>query len=374
MLHHLLTRAMRIMRVTCTIVLAAATLAISVPAHAAGPQFTPVTPLPPGAALSFPKDYGAHPDYKTEWWYVTGWLNTPDGKPLGFQVTFFRSATGHDRANPSQFAPKQLIIGHAAISDPANGKLLHDQRSAREGFGLSYAKTGDTNVKLQDWHMERTADGSYTVHVDSAQFKFDIKLQPSQAVLPEDDRGYSRKGPRPGQASYYYSEPHLQVSGNITRNGKPTAVTGSAWLDHEWFSEYVDPNANGWDWIGANLDDGGAMMAFQIRSKTGAKLWAHATWRDASGKITQFASDQVNFTPQRRWRSPRTNAEYPVATQLTTGSTVWDIVPLQDDQELDSRRSTGAVYWEGAVTLSRDGKRAGRAYLELTGYVRAMKL
>jgi predicted secreted hydrolase len=110
-------------------------------------------------------------------------------------------------------------------------------------------------------------------------------------------------------------------------------------------------------------------MAFQIRSKTGAKLWAHATWRDASGKITQFAPDQVTFTPQRRWRSPRTNAEYPVATQLTTGSAVWDLVPLQDDQELDSRRSTGAVYWEGAVTVKRDGKPAGRAYLELTGYV-----
>ena len=352
----------------------AVALASSILAYAAGPQFTAVTPLPPGAALSFPKDYGAHPDYKTEWWYVTGWLNTPDGKPLGFQVTFFRSASGHDRANPSQFAPRQLIIGHAALSDPANGKLLHDQRSAREGFGLSYAKTGDTNVKLEDWHMLRTADGSYTVRVDSAQFKFDIKLSPSQAVLPEDDRGYSRKGPRPDQASYYYSEPHLKVSGNVTRNGKPSAVTGSAWLDHEWFSEYVDPNANGWDWVGANLIDGGALMAFQIRGKTGAKLWAHATWRDASGKITQFAPDQVTFTPQRRWRSPRTNAEYPVATQLTTGSAVWDLVPLQDDQELDSRRSTGAVYWEGAVTLSRDGKPAGRAYLELTGYVSAMKL
>jgi predicted secreted hydrolase len=354
--------------------LALAACALALPAYSAAPQFATVTPLPPGATLSFPKDYGAHTDFKTEWWYVTGWLNTPDGKPVGFQVTFFRSATAHDRANPSQFAPKQLIIGHAALSDPANGKLLHDQRSAREGFGLSYARSGDTDVKLEDWHMVRTADGSYTVHVDAAQFKFDITLQPTQAVMPEDQRGFSRKGPRPEQASYYYSEPHLQVSGNITRNGKAAAVTGSAWLDHEWFSEYVDPNGAGWDWMGANLDDGGALMAFQIRSKTGAKLWAHATWRDASGKITQFERDQVQFAPQRKWRSPRTNAEYPVATRLTTGGTVWDVVPLQDDQELDSRRSVGAVYWEGAVTLNRDGKRVGRAYLELTGYVSAMKL
>jgi predicted secreted hydrolase len=343
-------------------------------AQAAAPAFAPVTPLPPGASLRFPADYGAHPDYKTEWWYVTGWLNTPDGKPLGFQVTFFRSATEHDRANPSQFAPKQLIIGHAAVSDPANGKLLHDQRSAREGFGLSYAKVGDTDVKLDDWHMTRAADGSYAIHVDAPNFALDLKLAPSQPLLLQGEQGYSRKGPLPSQSSYYYSEPHLATSGTITRAGKAAAVTGSSWLDHEWSSQVLDADAAGWDWIGANLADGGALMAFQIRSKTGAKLWAHATWRDASGKITQFSPEQVSFTPQRRWRSPRTNAEYPVATQLTTGATVWQVTPLQDDQELDSRRSTGAVYWEGAVTLSRDGKPAGRAYLELTGYVRPMKL
>lgn len=344
------------------------------PAQAEAPRFPAVTPLAAGQTLAFPRDYGAHPDYKTEWWYVTGWLNTPDGKPLGFQVTFFRSATVHDRANPSKFAPKQLIIGHAALSDPANGKLLHDQRSAREGFGLAYARAGDTGVKLEDWHMVRAADGSYSVRVDGAQFNFDIKLRPSQPLLLEGAGGYSRKGPRPAQSSYYYSEPHLQVSGTVGRGGKATAITGSAWLDHEWSSEALDPDASGWDWIGANLADGGALMAFQIRSKTGAKLWAHATWRDASGKITQFAPAQVRFAPQRRWRSPRTNAEYPVATQLTTGSTVWQIEPLQDDQELDSRRSTGAVYWEGAVTLTRDGRPAGHAYLEMTGYVGAIKL
>jgi predicted secreted hydrolase len=347
---------------------------LAAPVHAAAPEFKPVTPLTNGAALRFPADFGAHPEYKTEWWYVTGWLNTADNKPLGFQVTFFRSATGHDRANPSQFAPKQLIVGHAALSDPANGKLLHDQRSAREGFGLSYAKIGDTDVKLEDWRMTRAADGSYQVHLDAASFKLELKLVPSQPVLLEGEQGYSRKGPQPLQSSYYYSEPQLTTSGTVTRAGKATAVTGASWLDHEWSSQALDPDASGWDWVGANLADGGALMAFQVRGKTGAKLWAHATWRDASGKITQFSPDQVSFTPQRRWRSPRTNAEYPVATQLNTGSTVWRIVPLQDDQELDSRRSTGAVYWEGAVTLERDGKPAGRAYLEMTGYVRPMKL
>ncbi len=352
---------------------AALTLLAALSAQAAAPVFKAVAPLAPGASLNFPADFGAHPDYKTEWWYVTGWLDTAEGKPLGFQVTFFRSATQHDRANPSQFAPKQLIIGHAAVSDPANGKLLHDQRSAREGFGLSYVKVGGTDVKLEDWRMTRAADGSYQIHLDAASFKLALKLAPSQPVLLQGDRGYSRKGAQLSDSSYYYSEPQLTTTGTVTSAGKAVAVTGAAWLDHEWSTQYVAAEAAGWDWIGANLADGGALMAFQMRSKTGAKLWSHATWRDASGKITQFSPDQVSFTPQRRWRSPRTNAEYPVATQLTTGSTVWQVIPLQDDQELDSRRSTGAVYWEGAVTLERDGKQAGRAYLEMTGYVRPIK-
>ncbi|HAV34740.1 MAG TPA: carotenoid 1,2-hydratase, partial [Massilia sp.] len=172
----------------------------------------------------------------------------------------------------------------------------------------------------------------------------------------------------------YYSHPQLRVSGRAGRAGAVQAVTGSAWLDHEWSSEALQPDASGWDWVGANLDDGSALMAFQIRAKGGGKLWAHATVRDPQGRVTRYAPEQVSFTPTARWKSPRTNAEYPVATGITTGATRWQLVPLQQDQELDSRRSTGAVYWEGAVSVARDGVPAGRGYLEMTGYVRDMKL
>jgi predicted secreted hydrolase len=329
--------------------------------------FDPVTP---GRVLAFPADYGAHPSFKTEWWYVTGWLKTADGKPLGFQVTFFRSATGQGKDNPSAFAPRQLIIGHAALSDPAAGKLAHDQRSAREGFNLAYARSGSTDIKLEDWRMVRAADGSYRVSIDSAQVTLDLTLQPTQPLLLQGANGYSRKGRDPANASYYYSEPQLKVSGMAGRR----KVEGTAWLDHEWSSAALDPDAAGWDWVGANLDDGSALMAFQIRGKQGGKLWAHAMLRDASGKITQYLPEQVSFTPQARWKSPRTNADYPVATTIVTGSTRWQISPLQQDQELDSRRSTGAIYWEGAVTVGRDGVPAGHGYLELVGYAAPMKL
>lgn len=338
---------------------------------AAPPSFAQVTPNKP---ITLPHDFGAHPGFRTEWWYATGWLETPDKKPLGFQITFFRSATDHDPANPSRFAPKQIILAHAALSDPAVGKLLHDQKTAREGFGIAYAKEGNTDVKLDDWHFTRNADGRYQAHVKARDFTLALSLTPSQRPMLQGDNGYSRKGPKPAQASYYYSEPQLQVNGIVTRNGKDIKVNGSAWLDHEWSTSVLDPSAAGWDWLGANLADGSALMAFQIRDRNGAKLWAHAALRDATGQVTQFEPDAVHFAPRRTWRSPRTNATYPVAVQIQTGTIVWQLTPLQDDQELDARQSTGSVYWEGAVTIERDGKSVGRGYLELTGYVKPLKL
>ncbi len=340
-------------------------------AHAAPPRLAAVSP---DTVLEFPRDFGAHPDYRTEWWYATGWLDTPDGKPLGFQVTFFRAATEHDRANPSKFAPDQLIIAHAALSDPADGRLLHDQKAARAGFGLAYAKTGDTDVRLERWHFRRGADGAYRTRVEGAEFTLDLVLTPTQPLMLQGERGFSRKGARQEQASHYYSEPHLKVTGSVTRRGKPATVTGSAWLDHEWSSTILDADAQGWDWTGVNLDDGSALMAFRIRGKDGSTLYAHAALRDPAGRVTQYPQEQVRFTPARVWRSPRTNASYPVQMEIATGDIRWSLVPLQDDQELDSRTSTGSVYWEGAVTVRRNGQDAGRGYLELTGYLKAMKL
>lgn len=346
-------------------------ISIAAMAVAARPHFAQVRP---GHELAFPRDFGAHPDFRTEWWYITGWLQSPDRQPMGFQITFFRSATEHDRANPSKFAPRQLIIAHAALSDPAVGKLQHDQKSAREGFGLAYARPGNTDVKVEDWHLVRTENGSYQARIAARDFTLSIDFKPTQARMLQGDQGFSRKGPKPEQASYYYSEPHLQVTGTVIRHGKPTRVTGSAWLDHEWSTSVLDATAVGWDWLGANLDDGSALMAFQIRSRHGDKLWAHATLRDPAGRITHFGPEQVRFHAERSWRSPQTNATYPVAQTIFTDAIAWQILPLQDNQELDSRQSTGTVYWEGAVTVQRNGKPAGRGYLELTGYVKPLKL
>ncbi|WP_260858574.1 carotenoid 1,2-hydratase [Paraburkholderia sp. BCC1885] len=359
-----------------------ACILISSPAVAAPPQFAAVTS---GHALMFPADMGAHPAFRTEWWYVTGWLNTPDGKPLGFQITFFRSATDHDAADPSAFAPTQLIIAHAALSDPAFGKLVHDQRVARQGFGLAYAKPGNTDLKLDNWRMLRAADGHYTVAAQAGEFALNLSFAPTQAPLLQGQQGYSQKGPLAGEASYYYSEPQLRVSGSVTRpshaaagnanaiddtsGSRPvTPVDGVAWLDHEWSSTLLSPDSSGWDWLGANFPDGSALMAFKVRGRNGGAVWAHAALRDASGTVTAFDPAQVDFVPQRTWRSPRTNTVYPVAEAVKAGAMTWQLEPLLDDQEMDTRESTGSAYWEGAVTVTRAGQGTGRGYLELTGY------
>ena len=339
----------------------------------AGPAAARYPVVVPGRVLKFPADHGSHPDYRTEWWYITGWVTDGDGHDFGVQVTFFRNRPEVQENNPSAFAPKQLLFAHAALSDPAYGRLRHDQRSARAGFGLAEAARGNTRVQIEDWSLDLTRPG-YRARIAARDFTLDLRFVPTQPVLPEGAAGFSRKGPRPGQASYYYSWPHLAVSGTVSEEGRALEVTGQAWLDHEWSSEYLAKEAAGWDWVGLNFAGGGALMAFRIRGKDGEDVWAGATWRSPDGQARSFPPGEVEFQPLRRWRSPHTAVEYPIAMRLTAGDLVVDLEPLMDDQEMDARGSTGTVYWEGAVRVKSDAKEIGRGYLELTGYWSPLKL
>lgn len=325
-----------------------------------------------GADIRFPRDHGAHPDYRTEWWYFTGWLRTEDGRPLGFQITFFRSRLAKGADNPSAFAPKQILFAHAALSDPATGKLLHDQRMARAGFGLAEAKVADTDVRLLDWSLKRTADGNFRAAIPANGFTLDLVLSQVQRPMLNGERGYSRKGPRPEQASYYYSVPHVAVTGSVLRGGRRTRVTGTAWLDREWSTSLLPGDAVGWDWAGINLDRGGALMAFQVRGRDGRAIHAGGTLRRIDGSQVVLGPGDVRFVPRRRWRSPETGAEYPVEAdflvRLPEGVRRFRLKPLFDAQELNGGGAM-PTYWEGAVTT--DG---GRGYLELTGYAGKVSL
>ena len=324
-------------------------------------------PVVPGFAMQFPKDMGAHPGHRIEWWYVTGQLDAAGGgEPLGFQVTFFRVRNPGAEDHPGLFSARQLLFAHAALADASIGHLLHDQRSARAIEGLVDARVGDTDVRIDDWVLRREGRG-YRARIPAEGFVLDLAFEPTQSPLLQGEGGFSRKGPDVRNASYYYSEPQLRVSGRVSAQGRAREVTGTAWLDHEWSSEYLAAGASGWDWLGANLGDGSALMAFRIRGADGGTFWSAGTWRAKGGSPAYFSGDAVRFSPRRTWRSPRSGTSYPVEMEVRVGDRSWLVKPLMDDQELDARSSTGTLYWEGAVRLTGEGG-AGRGYLELTGY------
>jgi predicted secreted hydrolase len=321
--------------------------------------------------MRFPHDEGSHPEFRLEWWYVTGWLDQVP-EPLGFQITFFRARPDLKHDNPSAFTPRQIVIAHAALSDPAQGRLLHVQKAARAGFGLAGADEGRMRVWIDDWSLEKR-DGTYHARIASDELQFQFMFDAKQPLLLQGEDGFSRKGPAPASASYYYSMPHLTVRGTLTLKEGVKKLNGMAWLDHEWSSEYMAQEAVGWDWIGINLDDGGALMLFRMRDRTGGQFWAGGTLRRADGKTRAFSPVEVRFTPQREWRSPRTGVRYPVSWQVEAAGEKLTIEPLMDDQEHDARASSGGIYWEGAVRALRAEKPVGRGYLELTGYWRPLK-
>lgn len=322
-------------------------------------EYPVVQPQP----LQFPRDHGAHSNYRTEWWYITGWL----GEARGFQLTFFRNRPGVAEHSASAFAPRQLLFAHAALSEPERGRLLHDERRARAGFGLAEASENDTNVWIDDWFLKREGEG-YRAQIRAADFAFDFSFQPTVPLLLQGEAGFSRKGRRPEEASHYYSWPQLAVSGTLQTARQSESVQGRAWLDHEWSSAFLAPEASGWDWTGINLEDGGALMAFQVRAHDGSAYWATAVWRDGAGRRTAYPRQAVRFETLREWRSPHTGIRYPVELRIHLGTRIIELVPLMDDQEMDATASTGTIYWEGAVQALQDGRPIGRGYLELTGY------
>ncbi len=330
-------------------------------------------PVSSGHPLRFPDDLGSHPQFRTEWWYVTGWLDSEGGESLGFQITFFRTKPDIDADNPSSFTPRQIIVAHCALSDPKRGTLWQDQKIRRAALGLAGAAQGDTHVWIDRWSLQRQAQ-TYIAKIAAEDFSFDLTLSETQPMLINGEDGVSRKGPQPQAASYYYSLPHMRVAGTISRKGRLSRVSGEAWFDHEWSSEYLDPQAAGWDWIGINLQDGGALMAFQIRGLDGKPLWAGGTIRTRAGVSQILKPEDVEFRAERRWTSPRTGIIYPVAWTIRADGRELSLAPLFDDQENDTRLSTGAIYWEGAVRAFDKTQQVGRGYLELTGYGERLRL
>ena len=351
-------------------------LPVSQWANSAAVVYPPVRPR----VLVFPKDYGAHPEFRTEWWYLTGWLGSGENA-LGFQITFFRSRTQHSPDNPSRFAPTQLLFAHAALAIPAEGKLRYADVAGRVGTAGATFNTADTKLHLARWTMERTENDRYQFYIPADTFTLRLEAIASRSPVLRGDRGYSAKGPSPELASYYYSRPQLNVTAQIeikekslkAKQGALIKYSGIGWLDHEWSSSLLMTGAVGWDWIGINLLDGGSIMAFRIRDQAGKTLFSEWDRRDQKGRSLKHHSSAI-WEVVGQWHSPRSLANYPKGFLIRVGNQELRLQTLIQDQEVDARASTGGFYYEGAVEMSQNQVVIGRGYLELTGYSQAVKL
>ena len=331
----------------------------------------------PEKKLIFPRDFGSHPELRTERWSVAGHAKSGD-REFGFEVAFFRSRVDAAQGMKSKLAAKQLIFAQGAITDVQGKKLLQDQRVVREGVDIAIASTTDTDVRVKDWSLQRGANGYAVQLIGSDQgnaFKLALSLKPAQKVLLQGVDGLSQKGPNDKNASYYYSEPQLKTEGVISVGGKNFDIQGMAWLDHEWSEEPMPPEVVGWDWIGMNLFDGGALTAFRLRDANGRSFWGGGSLRAPDGRSFPFTPNAAKFSVESTWKSPLSQAVYPVEWTVRMPTEFYTVKAVIHNQELDCRASSGAMYWEGLTDLlDGAGRHIGRGYMEMTGYVKALRL
>lgn len=327
----------------------------------------------PGREISFPADLGPHDDYQTEWWYYTGNLQSPGGEHFGYQLTFFRRAlTPPDQraARSSEWAAGQVYMAHFALTDVAGGKHVSFEKLARGAGGIAGAQADPYRVWLEEWSVDgdilRAAAGGVSI---------ELRLADLKGPVLQGDSGYSRKGPEPGNASYYVSQTRLASEGTVTTPRGSFAVTGLSWMDHEWSTSALGPEQTGWDWFSIQLDDETELMVFQLRRVDGSiDAFSSGTLIAADGVTTSLGPADFTLRPQGAWRSPRSGGEYPAGWTLEVPSAALSITvtPHLADQEMD----VSYVYWEGAVRVegTRGGRPvAGHGYVELTGYAGSMQ-
>lgn len=325
----------------------------------------------------FPQDFGAHPDFQTEWWYYTGNLATEDGRRFGFQFTIFRRAiTPQQSDSDSAWRTNQMYLAHFTVSDIADERFLHAQRLSRGGAGLAGATVDPRyRVWLEDWEIIAQNDEATLVriHAEAEDFAIDLTLEQVKPPALHGDGGLSPKSDEPGNASYYYTLSRLLTEGTITIGEQQYAVSGNTWKDHEFSTSALGANAQGWDWFGLIFDNNTELMVGQIRLvDAGVEPAFGGLYIHEDGSTEYLSSEQISITPTDTWVSPHTDAEYPsgwdIVIQTEQGEIAFHAEPLMRDQEL---ADTDPSYWEGAVRITGDV--TGYGYAELTGYTDTMQ-
>jgi len=317
------------------------------------------------APIEFPQDHAAHPGYRNEWWYFTGNLADADGRGYGFQFTLFRFGLAETLGPGTDFATDAAWMAHLAVSDLEAGRFHAAERFARGAQSLAGADT--ERWWLRDWQVLRGAEG-WRLHADAGDFAIELVLDPEKPVVLQGERGYSRKGPDPGNASRYYSLTRLAARGALFVGGQTRSVAGSAWLDREWGSSQLGDGIAGWDWFALQLDDGRDLMLYRLRTDDGrASRWSAGALVAADGDYTILDAADFTLTPARWWRDAD-GTRWPVgwAVDVPAAGLTARVEAVFDAQRWDA----SVRYWEGAVDVraAADGARIGRGYLELSGY------
>jgi predicted secreted hydrolase len=327
-------------------------------------------------AWNFPRDHGAHPDYRTEWWYFTGILRDQGEKLYGYQLTFFRQGlTKFSKKGTNAWSVNDLFLAHFAITDVAGKRFLVDERVSRTGPGLAGASLTGMDVWLLDWSAYER-DG--TIHLAARNIQTEIKLQlvPRKLLVLHGEKGLSRKGSNPGQASYYVSYTDLQTTGSIKLPGLSgtMSIHGTSWFDHEFGSNQLTTEQIGWDWYSIHLSDGRDLMLYLLRRVDGTLEPASSgTVIGKTGGSRHIALSDLHISILRKWKSPTSGATYPSTWRIVIPLEAIDltVTPMIADQELRTAASTGVTYWEGAVHgtgMSRGHSVVAEGYIELTGY------
>ncbi len=328
----------------------------------------------PGYHYQFPRDHFEHTDFRTEWWYYTGNVHAADGHRYGFELVFFRQGEhSGDQSNPSVWRIDDLYLAHLALTDIDRGAFHYYKRLNRAGPGLAGASREQARVWNGNWEAKWDAPltGAQSLSAVAEDVRLQLRLTPAKRVVIHGENGVSQKAEGPGKASYYISFPRLEVSGTL--NG--AAVTGTAWMDHEWFTHQLEANQQGWDWFSAQLANGADLMLFQLRQSSGAiDPFSSGTYIAPDGRATHLRRGDFSLQPLEYWTSPQTHGRYPIRWRVTIPSlnVSLECAAALPKQELVAEDATSPSYWEGAVTYS--GSARGVGYLEMTGYNKPMRL
>ena len=324
----------------------------------------------------FPHDHGAHPEYRTEWWYFTGNLADAKDNRYGYELTFFRQGIRGRPADPqSPWSLRDLYFAHFTVTDAAGKRFFMDERTSRTGPGLAGAASGGLDVHVLDWSAKQEGK-EICLRARSGREEISLALTPAKPPVVHGEKGVSRKGPSPGQASYYDSCTDLRTTGFVRQPGQadPISLGGVSWFDHEFGSNQLAPDQVGWDWLGLHLSDGRDLMFYGLRRIDGTfEPASSGTMVDAAGKGRYLPLSSVALRVLDHWRSPKSGASYPSRWRIVVPSSRLDLElrPILADQELLTAGSTGVTYWEGGVEgrgTSEGHPITCTGYVELTGY------